>query len=141
MAEPRTEPRAGRDLGRLLRFALVGSFNTALDFGLLFLFVYVVGTGQYLGNVLSTGLCLVVSFWLNRQWTFRAEGDRRRQFVLFLIVTLVGLWGVQTLLIWLVTLALGFWLAGPVLLLVAKAVATLGSLTWNYLLYDRVVFR
>lgn len=130
-----------QQLGKLLRFAVVGSFNTLLDFALLFLFVYVFGLNQYLGNVLSTGICLVISFLLNRQWTFRSGGDQRRQFVLFLIVTLVGLWGVQTALIWIVERLLGGWLEGPLLLAVAKLVATVGSLTWNYLLYDRIVFK
>lgn len=140
MAEPADGSRAQK-LGKLIRFALVGSFNTLLDFALLFLFVYALGLNQYLGNVLSTGICLIISFLLNRKWTFRSDGDQRRQFVLFLVVTLIGLWGVQTALIWLVEQLLGGWLEGPLLLGVAKLVATAGSLIWNYLLYDRVVFK
>lgn len=142
-----TEPAAAQPsersakLAQLIRFAIVGGFNTALDFALLFLFVYVLHMDQYLANILSTGICLVISFMLNRKWTFRSEGNQTRQFVLFLIVTLLGLWGVQTLLIWATSALLGSWLSGPVLLFVAKLVATGGSLVWNYLLYDRIVFK
>ncbi|WP_296140697.1 GtrA family protein [uncultured Tessaracoccus sp.] len=141
-------PEPGRDAGRgtdrlrqMARFAVVGGLNTALDFALLFVFVTVTHLGTYLANVLSTGICLVVSFLLNRSFTFRADGDRRRQFVRFLVVTLAGLWGVQTALIWAVNVALGGRLTGATLLFVAKLVATGGSLAWNYVLYDRLVFR
>lgn len=131
----------GRSLGQLIRFAIVGSFNTLLDVALLFLFVYALHLDKYLSNVLSTGICLVVSFVLNRKWTFRSDGHQARQFVAFLVVTLLGLWVVQTLLIWGVTALLRPWLEGPLLLLIAKLVATVGSLTWNYVLYAKFVFR
>lgn len=134
------EARASR-YGRLARFGTIGVFNTALDFALLFLFVYALGLGTYLANVASTGICLVVSFLLNRRWTFRAEDGGWRQFALFLVVTLFGLWVVQTVLIWGVSALAAPLASGPLVLLAAKAVATVGSLTWNYLLYSTVVFR
>lgn len=142
MAESAAEPsQRSAKLGQLVRFAIVGGFNTALDFVLLFLFVYTIHMNEYVANILSTGICLVISFMLNRKWTFRSDGNQTRQFALFLIVTLLGLWGVQTLLIWATSALLGPWLSGPVLLFVAKLVATGGSLVWNYLLYDRIVFK
>lgn len=128
-------------LVKLIRFAIVGGFNTALDFVLLFLFVYAAHLNEYVGNILSTGICLVISFVLNRTWTFRSNGNQRRQFVAFLLVTLVGLWGLQTGVIYVIVEALSTWLEGPTLLLVAKLVATVASLIWNFVLYDRLVFR
>ena len=129
-----------RPFGQLIRFGLVGSFNTVLDFVLLFTFVYGLSLNTYLGNILSTGICLVVSYFLNKRWTFRSGEGSRPQFVRFLVVTLVGLWVVQTLLIWAVSALLGQFTSGAIVLLVAKAAATIGSLTWNYLLYSRFVF-
>lgn len=129
-----------RNLGQLVRFAIVGGFNTLLDFALLFLFVYVLALDQYIANILSTGICLVISFFLNRKWTFNSDGHRGRQFALFLIVTLFGLWVVQTFLIWAASTLLRSWFDGPLLLLIAKLAATAGSLTWNYVLYARLVF-
>lgn len=125
----------------MLRFALVGGFNTALDFVLLFLLVYAAHLNTYLSNVISTGICLVISFFLNKKWTFRSDGDARGQFVAFLVVTLVGLWGVQNALIWMVSGVLADVFDDALVLLIAKGVATVGSLTWNYLLYSRLVFR
>lgn len=129
-----------RSSTRLIRFASVGVFNTALDFALLFFFVYQAGLGPVLANVASTGICLIVSFVLNRRWTFQSNGGGLRQFSLFLIVTLSGLWGLQSALLWLAAPSLETFLSPEVALLVGKIIATLGSLTWNYVLYTTVVF-
>lgn len=123
-----------------MRFASVGVFNTALDFALLFLFVYQAGVGVVPANVASTGICLIVSFGLNRRWTFESHRGGARQFGLFLAVTLAGLWGLQSALLWLATPPLAAFLSAEVALLVGKSIATLGSLTWNYGLYTLVVF-
>lgn len=124
-----------------IRFGIVGVANTVLDFVLLFTFV-ILGVNQYLANYLSTGLAIVFSFVMNRRFTFRSEGGLVRQIIPFVLVTLTGLWVLQPALIWLVSASLTPLTLEPyVVLFVAKAVATLGSLTWNYLLYSRVVFR
>lgn len=130
-------------LAQLVRFAVVGGFNTALDFTLLFLFVYLAGWNEILSNVVSTGICLVISFLLNKKWTFRASGNPARQFVLFLVVTLFGLWVLQTIVIWGAMAGLAVWapdIPNALALGAAKLAATVVSLTWNYLMYGRVVF-
>lgn len=147
---PATEPGAaasGSTLRRLvvrhaekLRFALVGVANTALDFALLFGFV-ALGVNQYVANYMSTSLSIIFSFVMNRRFTFRSEGSKRREIVPFVLVTLTGLWILQPAIIWLVTAGLRpFVSLEYVVLFVAKLVATVGSLTWNYLLYSRFVF-
>ncbi|WP_051209556.1 GtrA family protein [Propionicicella superfundia] len=123
-----------------LRFGLVGVANTALDFALLFVFV-ALGVNQYVANYLSTSLSIVFSFVMNRRFTFRSEGSKRREIVPFILVTLTGLWVLQPVLIWLVTTGLRPMVPQDYIVLFAgKLVATVGSLTWNYLLYSRVVF-
>lgn len=150
-SSPATEPAApasGGIVRRLvarhaekLRFALVGVANTALDFALLFVFV-ALGVNQYLANYMSTSLSIIFSFVMNRRFTFRSEGSKRREIVPFVLVTLTGLWILQPAIIWLVTAGLRpFVSLEYVVLFAAKLVATVGSLTWNYLLYSRFVFR
>lgn len=127
-----------------LRFILVGVLNTAIDFLALF-GLTAVGVPVVPANMLSTGLALTFSFFANRSFTFRvagtAAGGATGQAVRFLAVTLFGLWALQP-----VVLLLGTWLLtgalreGPALF-VSKALATVVSMVWNYLLYDRFVFR
>ena len=125
-----------------LRFAIVGGANTALDFGLLFLFV-ALGLNSIGANYLSTGIAFIFSFFANKSFTFRSKGGNvRKQFLLFIVVTIFGLWVIQPLVILGVTAALTpFSLNESAVLFVAKLIATLASLVWNYLFYSKVVFK
>ncbi len=129
-------------LAEKLRFGLVGGFNTLLDFGLLFALV-ASGLDRIPANYISTGISFIFSFFANRSFTFKSkQGRLGRQFSLFIIVTLVGLWVIQPIIIWGVTsvLADSSW-SEELILLVAKLIATVASLIWNYILYSRVVFK
>lgn len=124
------------------RFAVVGTVNTMLDFGLLFL-LKGLGLPIVTANIISSGTAFVVSFIANKKFTFKSiEANVLREMILFVIVTLFGLWVLQTIVI---QLSLPFF--GAVLgssdagLLAAKLVATVVSLAWNYVLYAKVVFR
>ena len=124
------------------RFAIVGSVNTALDFGLLFI-LSTIGLPHLVANTISTGIAFIFSFFANKRFTFRASGTNlRREIALFIIVTLFGLWVLQNLVIWAVSpLTTSFIKNADLSLLAAKILATGVSLVWNYLMYDRVVFR
>jgi len=128
--------------GDKLRFAIVGGANTALDFILLFLFVNL-GIDKILANYFSTGASLIFSFFANKSFTFKHKtGNAKKQFAAFLLVTITGLWVLQPIIIWIVTSALESQITNDsILLFVAKLIATIGSLIWNYLLYSRLVFK
>lgn len=125
-----------------LRFALVGSFNTALDFGILFGLVFL-GLERIPANYISTSVAFIFSFFANKTFTFRSKGGNvGKQFVLFVVITIFGLWAIQPVVI----LGVGSVLDDTTLpealvLLLAKGTATVASLIWNYLLYSRVVFK
>jgi putative flippase GtrA len=125
-----------------LRFAIVGGANTALDFILLFLFVNL-GVDKILANYFSTGASLIFSFFANKSFTFKNKtGNAKKQFAAFLLVTITGLWVLQPIIIWLVTSMLESQITNEsILLFIAKLIATIGSLIWNYLLYSRLVFK
>ena len=127
--------------GKLLRFALVGGINTAIDIGLLF-GLTALGVPKLAANTVSTGTAFIFSFFANKSYTFRTQGNMRRQLVLFVIITLAGLWGLQNAVIFCISPILTSVIhTEPLVLLLAKIIATGASLVWNYYLYDRVVFR
>lgn len=125
-----------------IRFAIVGGANTALDFILLFLFTGL-GIDKIVANYLSTGASLVFSFFVNKSFTFKNKsGSAKKQFALFLIITLIGLWVIQPIIIWGVTNILASYITSEALsLFIAKLIATVASLIWNYILYSRIVFK
>lgn len=126
----------------VLRFLIVGGTNTLLDFILLFLFVGL-GVDKIAANYISTGAAMVFSFFANKSFTFKDKTKKaKRQFALFFAVTIAGMWGLQPLIIWLVTSSLESYITNSDLnLFIAKVIATVATLVWNYLLYSRLVFK
>lgn len=125
-----------------LRFAIVGIANTALDFIILFALT-AFGLDKIVANYISTTVAFIFSFFVNRSFTFQSKDKNvRRQFILFVVVTLIGLWLIQPLVIagvsWLLA---GSTLAEPIILFIAKIIATVASLIWNYVFYSRLVFK
>lgn len=125
-----------------IRFVFVGGGLTVLDFILLFTFTFV-GVDKFIANYISTGISMVVSFFVNKSFTFQNNAKTtQKQFMAFLLITITGLWAIQPLIIWVVTLSLTPHLSNDaVTLFIAKVIATIASLVWNYLLYSRLVFK
>ena len=125
-----------------LRFGAVGFANTALDFVILFLLTSL-GLDRIISNYISTTIAFVFSFFANKSFTFKHTGGNiKKQFILFVVITIIGLWVIQPIIIWLVPpmiASLGF--SDALNLLVAKLVATVASMIWNYIFYSRIVFK
>ncbi len=151
-------PHRRAEITRVGKFGAVGLLNTLIDFA-----IYNV-CGKFLhlapvpSNIISTTVAMAFSFAANRRVVFgRHHGPVFRQAVTFLVATAVGLYLIQTSIIYLLV---HVWPA-PLELAVrivrsmgihvfaddfyirngAKAIATVFSLTWNYLVYKKVVFR
>ena len=125
-----------------LKFAIIGVANTGLDFLILNILV-LIGLPQIAANTISTGLTMTFSFFMNKKWTFNSNSKNyAREVGLFIAFTLFGLWVIQNGVIWLTVHYLPhFGLSDLIVLNIAKLVASVFSLTWNYLTYDRFVFR
>ncbi|WP_410587858.1 GtrA family protein [Amycolatopsis sp. lyj-23] len=119
-----------------LRFGLVGVANTLVD-ALGYALLVTLGVPLFVANFISTSTGMLLSFTLNRNFTFRAkDGDVRRQALLFFAVTAFGLWVVQAAIIFAVTSAFP-----GVHVLIPKFAGIAVGLVWNYVLYNKVVFR
>ena len=123
-----------------LRFIIVGIANTAIDF-IVLLSLTAVGLPLVAANFISTSVALTFSFFANRTFTFGSTGKKRSQALRFLLVTLVGLWVLQPIVLVLAVPVLEGMLAREASIVVAKLIATVVSMVWNYLLYDSLVFR
>jgi len=123
-----------------VKYLMVGSLNTVIDFSLLFTFKYL-GIPVLGSNIGSTTVAFLFSFFANKKFTFKSSGSTKRQFVLFTIVTLSGLWILQSVIIQAIINLVSSGEPTDLELLMAKIVATIASLIWNYLFYSRVVFK
>ena len=126
-----------------VRFGLVGAANTALDFGLLLVLANFFAVPHVIANIISSSIAFVSSFFANKKYTFKTTGQSViREMILFTVVTLFGLWVIQSAIIALLTPPIrGIVTNETITLVIAKLVATLASLTWNYILYSRIVFK
>lgn len=126
----------------LQRFVIIGGTATILDFAILGILT-LLGTPPVMANIIATGIAFVFSFYANRNYTFKAnQKNLLRQAILFSVVTLTGIWGLQS-----IVLYYGIPLTSMVIensllsLYVTKAIATGVSMVWNYLLYKNIVFK
>lgn len=134
---------------QLAKFAAVGILNTAIDFAVLNLLSLATGitTGFIIGgvNIPGFGLALINSYLWNKLWVFQDRRDGEPLFADFLkfFAVSVGSVLINSGLIILLTTYTPF-LGGLVAsrrLNLAKAIATIATLMWNFVGYKLVVFR
>ena len=131
-----------RNARRKIRFSLVSSIATAIDFSLL-LFITSFGLGTITANYISSSIAFVFSLFANKKFAFRTPDHHiKREAVLFIIVTLTGIWLLQPLIIWKIEDMFDqsfqpTWL----LVIIAKVVASFVTFIWNYFFYTRLVFK
>lgn len=125
-----------------VRFVVVGGANTVIDFAFYNLFSKFFGLALPLANMISSFIAMLFSFFLNKKWTFvSGSKDYLREVVLFFVFTIIGIWLIQSGLIWLVERTFSsldwqnFWLKN-----LLKIAASVPSLIWNYLTYNKFVF-
>lgn len=131
-------------LWQFAKFALVGVLNTAIDFGILNLFI--ASTGITSGpsiipmNAFSFSAAVVNSYFWNRRWVF--AGRTHGNFVIFFIITVIGV-GINSGIVFLITTYISplFNLDRTLWVNFAKVLATGISLVWNFTGYRLVVFK
>jgi len=130
------------------KFAAVGLSSTAIDFGVLNILSMTTGitAGFILGGVNVPGFSVAVLngyFW-NKFWTFKAggEGGLFHDFPKFLAVAVVGLILNSSIVIFIATYVPPFLDLNPQTHLnIAKVIATLLVLGWNFLGFKFIVFK
>jgi putative flippase GtrA len=156
--------------GQVARFGLVGIMNTAIDYTLFISLTWLFSIPLdrvWMAKLVSGSVAMINSFFFNRNWVFRRSGNRQQatqQLARFLLSTLVAVFVIQLGLTQLFTSELpqlghfvytileALGLAGldlPVgavteeftIKTVAFGLATIGSLTWNFLLYKLWAFK
>jgi putative flippase GtrA len=135
---------------KVIIFGLIGIFNTVFDMALYVFVQYLTGS-IIIANIVATSAALIGSYLLNSKLTFKAKKWTIKGFVLFIVVTLFGLWVLQTGIIYLLTpvvdiVPIFLWhMFGPleniVKVLAPKVVATVVTVVWNFIWYNKVIFK
>jgi putative flippase GtrA len=132
---------------QLIKFAMVGFANTAVDFGILNLLMGM--TGIYSGknifflNSISFIVAVIHSFFWNKFWTFRVKKtEATKEFLQFLIVSIVGLL-LNSAIVYMITTWMKpmFGMSEVSWANAGKIAATVISLIWNFIGYKFIVFK
>ena len=125
-------------------------FNTLFDLAL-YVVVYNLTKSVIIANILATSAALIGSYFLNSKLTFKSKQWTFNSFALFIAVTVFGLWVLQTSVIYLITPFLShvpeqIWrLTGQfehtTKVIVPKILATAVTFVWNFVWYNKVIFR
>jgi putative flippase GtrA len=135
---------------KLIIFSLIGIFNTVFDIAVYVILLDVTHSFIF-SNIVATSLALTGSYVLNSKVTFKNKSWSPRSLLLFVLVTLFGLWVLQTSAIYVLTQFANHSLGnlwhhfGPLhhlaQQLLPKLAATVITFVWNYLWYNKVIFR
>lgn len=147
-------------------FAFVGVINTVVDIILLNLLRVATDTTTdqkgklILVNICSASTVALLSFYLNRKYVFKSPETQNHMFLPFLLVTLSSIFILQSIIIAIAlhsfdplaelsmeiakdlhipvfqNFSFNFYEAN-----IAKLFATLFSMIWNYVWYNKVIFR
>jgi putative flippase GtrA len=132
--KPKNAARWRGELGRFIRFGVVGASGTVLDFAILSALKYFLGWATLPANIISYSAGILNNFVLTRYWVYP---ERRRQTFVqlaqFVVISLIGL-VLNNLIVLALEQPLGNWLANPALgYLPAKISATVLVLGWNFI--------
>lgn len=85
--------RTRRELGRFIKFSVVGAIGAVVDFGTFNLLTAVIGLWSILASALSFSAAVTSNFLLNRSWVYPDSRSKPvgHQVVQFTLVNLVGL--------------------------------------------------
>lgn len=115
---------------QLLKFGVVGVVAFAIDYGVLMLLSQALGMDPILSAAISFTLSIVFNYVASMRYVFthRADISRRREFVIFVILSAIGL-AVNELCMWGGTALLG---KGALEVTFTKLFSTAVVMIWNF---------
>lgn len=130
-----------RGVRQFIKFSVVGILGAVVDFSTLFVLKEFLHFNLYVANTFSFTAAVCSNFLWNSLWTFRGAftGRRRHRFLPFVVVSILGL-GINQVILYaaheltvLEDYQYGY--------LVAKAIATVVVMAWNFLVNKFWTFR
>lgn len=130
-----TTAKLPKEVGRLVRFGIVGLSGTLLDFLVLTFLKEAAGFTTLLANTLSYSVGLINNFTWNRLWTYPDSRSKPllTQLSQFAMVSLMGVM-INNLIVLMLEPSLGALIGNPEIgYLPAKVVATGVVVFWNFI--------
>ncbi|MHA7873065.1 MAG: GtrA family protein, partial [Hyphococcus sp.] len=75
---------------QLIRYGIVGLANTAFGLSLIYVAMGAFGLAPALANAAGFAGAFIVSYWLNRRWTFRSDAHVGSSLTGFAVACAIG---------------------------------------------------
>ncbi len=121
-------------MGQIIRYLVTGFSSAAIEFTLLYIFKDVARQTVVVSNTIALSIVFWFNFLMNRLWSFKSKMKLSRQLPMYLVLYLVNL-GASDLIMYLLT----GWLSMQYLL--AKVFAIGAVVSWNFIIYKKVIYK
>lgn len=125
------EPEAFR---QLLRYLATGFSSAAIEFTLLYVFKEVLNLTVLEANSAALTIVFWFNFLMNRLWSFKSKGALKKQLMMYAVLFVFNL-GASDLIMHVLTTTLSLQY------LIAKVFAIGAVVSWNFILYKKVIYK
>jgi len=121
-------------MGQLYRYLVTGFSSAAIELTLLYVFKDIANFSIIVSNSIALSIVFWFNFLINRLWSFKSTANLKKQLIMYMMLFVFNL-GASDLIMHLLTTELSMQY------LLAKVFAIGAVVTWNFLLYKKVIYK
>ena len=119
---------------QLVRYLITGFSSAAIELSLLYIFRDIVKLSVIGANSIALTIVFWFNFLMNRHWSFKSKSSLKRQLMMYAVLFVFNL-GASDLIMYVLVMLLG------IQYLLAKVIAIGAVVTWNFILYKKVIYK
>lgn len=119
---------------QLIRYLITGFSSAAIELSLLFVLKDIFNLAVIEANSIALTIVFWFNFFINRHWSFKSKSSLKKQLLLYAVLFTFNL-GASDLMMYVLVTLLG------VQYLLAKILAIGAVVTWNFVLYKKVIYK
>ena len=119
---------------QLVRYLITGFSSAAIELSLLYVFKDIVKFSVIEANSIALTIVFWFNFLMNRHWSFKSKSSLKKQLLMYAVLFVFNL-GASDLIMYVLVTLLG------IQYLLAKVLAIGAVVTWNFILYKKVIYK